>query len=175
MYIFGYLSVYSLISLSSSHHHPSFNHLEMCRLVFFINVYLYDVIIYPIFIHLYLFNNQHLSSDHFEMHRICLFVCFFLSLWLHNYLSSPTARKNMSIYPSIYLSSIFQSLQTNPFTYVYINLYIFLKSVFLRHPVLLSFSMYVICMSSKSVSLLRANAPQSTCLSTDLQRRLDSS
>ena len=80
-------SVYSFLSLSSSHHHLSFNHLEMCRLVFFINMYLYDMIIYPIFIYLSIYpsiiylsiyisvfpfihilnNNQHLSSDHFEM------------------------------------------------------------------------------------------------------------
>ena len=105
-----YLVIYLSIQSYLYHHHLSFNHLEMFRLVLFINMYLYDMIIYPIFIYqciypsiLYLSvsvfpfihllnNNQHLSSDHFEMHRICiLFVCL-------------TSRKNMSIYPTIHLS-----------------------------------------------------------------------
>ena len=65
-----------------------------------------SVSVFP-FIHL-LNNNQHLSSDHFKMHSNCEEKFVYIS---NN-------------------SSIFQSLQTNPFTYMAINLYIFQKSVF---------------------------------------------
>ena len=165
----------------------------MCRLVFFINMYLYDMIIYPIFIYQSIYpsiiylslsvfpfihllnNNQHLSSDNLEMHRICLlFVClfFFLSIYITIYLLHRLLGKIcLYIQQFIYLS-----ISSNKSIYLhgYKSIY-FSKERFLRHPVLLSFSMYVICMSSKSVGLLRANAPQSTCLSIGLQRRLDSS
>ena len=94
-----------------------------------------------------------------------------LSLWLHNYLSSPATARKICLYIQQFF---YLSISSNKSIYLhgYKSIY-FSKEHFLRHPVLLSFSMYVICMSS--VGLLRANAPQSTCLSIGLQRRLDSS
>ena len=94
-----------------------------------------------------------------------------LSLWLHNYLSSPATARKICLYIQQFF---YLSISSNKSIYLhgYKSIY-FSKELFLRHPVLLSFSMYVICMSS--VGLLRANAPQSTCLSIGLQRRLDSS
>ena len=83
-----------------------------------------------------------------------------LSLWLHNYLSSPATARKICLYIQQF---IYLSISSNK-SILSINLvYIFLKSVLWDNLYFNFFSLYVICISSKSVFLLV------------LQRRLDSS
>ena len=89
-----------------------------CLSYIYLSVY---ISIYNLFIYLSVFpfihllnNNQHFSSDNLEMHRICLlfvYLFFFLSDYKTIYLLH---RLQKYVYISNN-SSIFQSLQTNPF------------------------------------------------------------
>ena len=97
-----------------------------------------SVSVFP-FIHL-LNNNQHLSSDHFEMHRICLlFVClfFFLSIYITIYLLQRLLGKIcLYIQQFIYLSI---SSNKSIYLHVYQSSIYFSKESFVRHPVILFF------------------------------------
>ena len=123
-----YLVIYLSIQSYLYHHHLSFNHLEMFRLVLFINMYLYDYLsyiylsvyisIYTLFIYLYLsfhsFIYWIIINTFLRTTSRCIESVFCLSVWLRGkiclfiqqfiYLSISS---NKSIYLHVYQSSIY--------------------------------------------------------------------
>ena len=85
--------------------YPIFIYLSIYPSIIYLSIY---ISVFP-FIHL-LNNSQHLSSDHFEMSIL-------LSLWLHNYLSSPATARKICLYIQQF---IYLSMSSNKFIYLHV-------------------------------------------------------
>ena len=127
--------------------------------------YLYDIIIYPIFIHLSIYPYIIYLYPSFHPFIYWIIINTFLPTTSR---CTATARKNLSIYPTIHLSfNLFKQIH-----FVYQSSIYFSKECFMRHPVLSFFSCKLFVRQSISLPLYLgdlANAseeikPNSICL-----------
>ena len=129
-------------------------------LYLFISVYihLYSIYLYPSF-HSFIY--WIIINTFLRTTSRCIESVFCLSVWL---------RGKICLYIQQF---IYLSISSNKSIYLHVyqsSIYIFLKLC--ETPCNIIFFHVCYCMSSKSVSLLRANAPQSTCLSIGLAKEV---
>ena len=130
--------------------------------------YLYDIIIYPIFIHLSIYPYIIYLYPSFHPFIYWIIINTFLPTTSR---CTATARKNLSIYPTIHLSfNLFKQIH-----FVYQSSIYFSKECFMRHPVLSFFSCMLFVCPLSQLACWGLMLLKELVYLLVLQRRLDSS